>query len=275
MRVGVDTSEDFELALCFAPKVGSETFRSVLARKATLALSSEECFALDRGGLVDSLQMPEESAEAFADRSSKMYASLLKYKENAGAKGVRMLTTSSAIYPSRIIDFCPSPPAFLFVYGNLKVLTSPTFAVICSRDPTAADLDAVESASESGVLASKALVGGTNTDAYQRAAVVPLRWGAPRILVLDRGLFCALGDDLSEEPFRTARLWRYRFDPETDLVISRNRPFDEYAASNQPYRDEMIVALADEVHAIRLRPGGNMDKLAKRAEALGRSVVRP
>lgn len=274
MRVGVDTSEDFELALCFAPKVGSETFRSVLAKKATLALSSEECFALDRGGLVDSLQMPAESAEAFADRESKMYESLLKYKENAGTKGVRLLTTSSSIYPSRIVDFCPSPPAFLFVYGNVRVLSSATFAVISSRNPTVADLDAVERASEAGVLASKALVGGTNTDAYQRAAVVPLRWGAPRILVLDRGLFCALGDDLSEEPFRTARLWRYRFDPETDLVISRNRPFDEYAASNQTYRDELIVALADQIDAVSLRPGGNMDILAKRAEELGRTVTR-
>lgn len=274
MRFPVDTSEDFELALCFAPRVGSETFRGVLAKKATLALSSEECFALNRDGLVDSLQMPAAAAEAFADRSSKMYESLLKYKENAGTKGVRLLTTSSSIYPSRIIDFCPSPPAFLFVYGNLKVLTSSTFTVICSRDPTAADLDAVERASETGVLASKALVGGTNTDAYQRAAVVPLRWGAPRILALDRGLFCALGDDLSEEPFRTARLWRYRFDPEADLVISRNRPFDEYAASNQPYRDELVVALSDEINAISLRPGGNMDRLTKRAEAMGRVVTR-
>jgi DNA processing protein len=123
-------------------------------------------------------------------------------------------------------------------------------------------------------LASKVLVGGTNTDAYQRAAVVPLRWGAPRILVLDRGLFVALGSDLSEEPFRSARLWRYKFDPETDLVISRNRPFDEYAPSNQKYRDDLLVALSDESHGVALRPGGNMDKLAKKAAEAGKAVTR-
>jgi DNA processing protein len=218
--------------------------------------------------------MPAESAAAFADRGSKMYVSLLKYKENAGTKGVRLVTTSSAIYPSRIVDYCKSPPTFLFLYGNVRVLATKTFAVVCSRNPSAADLEAIERATEAGVLGSMVLVGGTTTDAYQRASIVPLRWGAPRILVLDRGLFPALGENLEEEPFRAARLWRYRFDPESDLVISRNRPFDEYAASNQPYRDELVVALSDQVHAFNLRPGGNMEKLTKRAEELGRTVIR-
>jgi DNA processing protein len=274
MRVGVDPSEDFELALCFAPKVGSETFRNVLAKKATLGLSSEDCFGLDRERLIDSLQMPSESAAAFADSGSPMYGAIAKYKENIGTKPVRLVTTASAIYPQRVVDYCKSPPAFLFLYGNVRVLSAKTFAVVCSRNPSPGDLDSVERAAVAGVLSSMALVGGTNTDAYQRASIVPLRWGAPRILVLDRGLFCALGDDLEEEPFRAARLWRYRFDPEADLVISRNRPFDEYAASNQSYRDELVVALADQIDAIRLRPNGNMDKLSKRAEELGRSVTR-
>lgn len=274
MRVDIDLRDDFELALCLAPKVGSETFRNVMNKKAALGLSVEEVEKLSEKRLCDDLELPDGAAKMLVDKSSPLYDKLRKYKESVGTKNVRLLTAANVLYPQRITEFCPSPPAYIFAYGNLRALASTTFAVICSRNPSPADLENVERAAEQGVLASKVLVGGTNTDAYQRAAVVPLRWGAPRILVLDRGLFVALGSDLSEEPFRTARLWRYRFDPETDLVLSRNRPFDEYAPSNQKYRDELLVAMSDEVHGISLRPGGTMDKLAKRAEAIGRSVVR-
>ncbi|MDQ2985897.1 MAG: DNA-processing protein DprA [Armatimonadota bacterium] len=274
MRADIDLREDFELALCLAPKVGSETFRHVLNRKAALGLSDEEIAVLPEDRLRDDLGVPAEAAKTLSDKSSHLYDKLRKFKESVGTKNVRLLTAANVLYPSRVAEFCPSPPAYLFAYGNLRALASTTFAVLCSRDPSPADLENVERAAEQGVLSSKVLVGGTNTDAYQRAAVVPLRWGAPRILVLDRGLFVALGSDLSEEPFRTARLWRYRFDAETDLVLSRNRPFDEYAPPNQKYRDELLVAMSDEVHGISLRPGGTMDKLSKRAETLGRPVIR-
>jgi len=245
-----------------------------MAKMSMLGLDSAACFELPPSALVEGLGLPEAAAAVIADRNSQMYNAITQYKQLIGSKPVRLVTTQSAIYPQRIVDFCKSPPAFLFVYGNLRVLSSKTFAVVCSRNPSSDDLETIERKAEAGVLASMALVGGTTTDAYQRASIVPLRWGAPRILVLDRGLFRALGDNLDQEPFRAARLWRYCFDPESDLVISRNRPFDEYAASNQVNRDELVIALADQVNAVNVREGGNFDKLALRAEELGRSVVR-
>jgi DNA processing protein len=266
--------EDLELALCFAPTMGSESFRSALTRIASLGASAREVLSMSEWSLQKQLGLNPAAAKAVADPMSKSNQSVREFRDKVGSKNVRLITWTSVIYPERIASFLGSPPAFLFAYGNLRALNSPTFAVVCSRNPGPADLEKVERAAEKGVLESKVLVGGTNTDAYQRAAIVPLRWGAPRILVLDRGLFVALGSDLSEEPFRTARLWRYRFDPETDLVLSRNRPFDEYAASNQKYRDELLVALSDEIVGISLRPGGNMDKLSAKAENAGRSVVR-
>jgi DNA processing protein len=266
--------QDLELALCFAPKMGSEAFRSALTQIASLGLTPEEILSMTASDLRNKLGLPETAADAIANPSSNSNKAVRVYRERVGTKNVRLITWTNVIYPERISSMISSPPAFLFAYGNLRALNSTTFAVVCSRNPSPADLERVERAAEQGVLESKVLVGGTNTDAYQRAAVVPLRWGAPRILVLDRGLFVALGSDLSEEPFRTARLWRYRFDPETDLVLSRNRPFDEYAPSNQTYRDELLVALSDEVIGVSLRPGGNMDKLAAKAEASGRPVTR-
>ena len=272
MGVRFDREEDFLLALCLS--VGSAAFGAVLQKMAVMGIDPKTVSEIDGEILTAHLGIPAAAAAAMADRGSEVHKAVARYRKQVGTKSVRMLTPESVLYPKRVTDFLASPPAFLFAYGNLRALNSTTFAVICSRDPSPANLEAVERAAEQGVLSSKVLVGGTNTDAYQRAAVVPLRWGAPRILVLDRGLFVALGSELTEEPFRTARLWRYKFDPETDLVISRNRPFDEYAPSNQKYRDDLLVALSDEIHGVALRPGGNMDKLAKKAEAAGRPVTR-
>ena len=172
-------------------------------------------------------------------------------------------------------EFCKSVPAFFFAYGNLKVLNAPTFCALGSRDSDPRALEQLEKTVEDGVLNSKVLVTGANTAAYQRAAVVPLRWGAPRILVLDRGMFIALGDALDREPFPAARLWRYRFDPETDLVISPFRPDDEFIGVNNKIRDEIIVALSDEVRVVHMKKGGNVERLSRRAADLGKTVAPP
>ena len=74
------------------------------------------------------------------------------------------------------------------------------------------------------MLGGKVVVTGIHSPAHQRSAIVPLRWGAPRILVLSGGFHHHLGPNLKEEPFRAARLWRYQFDERTDLVISRRAP---------------------------------------------------
>ena len=83
--------------------------------------------------------------------------------------------------------------------------------------------------------------GGGQGALYRRAAIVPLRWGSPRIVVLSGGIRFHLGHDLSHEPFRAARLWRYRWDPATDLAVSRRAP-DKLAifATHNPTVDELI-----------------------------------
>jgi DNA processing protein len=84
-------------------------------------------------------------------------------------------------------------------------------------------------------------VTGIHSAAHMRAAIVPLRWGAPRILVLSGGFHYHLGENLDQEPFRSARLWRYAWDPLTDLAISRRAPdkLPTYAHFN-PTVDRLI-----------------------------------
>jgi hypothetical protein len=83
--------------------------------------------------------------------------------------------------------------------------------------------DVAEVVTEAEVLNQKVLVCAVCNDLWQRAALVPLRWGAPRAIVLTGGLKACMGDDLRDELFRAARLWRYEFDPSTDLVVSYSR----------------------------------------------------
>jgi hypothetical protein len=82
---------------------------------------------------------------------------------------------------------------------------------------------------------------GIHNPAHRRAAIVPLRWGAPRVLVVSGGFCFHLGVKLNQEPFRAARLWRYQWDPTTDLIISRRAPEKKPTfALHNPTVDRMI-----------------------------------
>lgn len=126
-------------------------------------------------------------------------------------------------------DFEPSfcPDAGLWLYGNARLLGTSLAGIDRAKGlpgHTPDCLTQIELEAERAVLEGKVLVTGIHNAAHQRAAVVPLRWGSPRVLVLSGGFHYHLGPDLKDEPFRAARLWRFQFDARTDLVISRRAP---------------------------------------------------
>lgn len=136
----------------------------------------------------------------------------------------------------------------LWLYGNAKILQSQLASVPMACGPNThskSQLDEIEAEAERLVLDSKVLVCGIHSPAHQRAAVVPLRWGSPRILVFSGGFEYHLGKGLDQEPFRTARLWRYKWDAQTDLAISRRAPdkLPTYASHN-PTVDRLIAMIA-------------------------------
>ena len=164
-------------------------------------------------------------------------------------------------------------PATLWLYGNARLLDS-TLACVRSTlfrvDHRPAELDQIEREAETLVLSNKIVVTGVHSAAHQRAAVVPLRWGSPRILVLAGGFAHHLGAKLDQEPFRAARLWRYQFDPKTDLCISRRAPakLPTYAQLN-PTVDRLIERIVD-----RRLPGElfcpTMERTSSLAETLSK-----
>src|SRR6185312_1599627 len=89
---------------------------------------------------------------------------------------------------------------------------------------------------------------------------------------LDRGLFKVLGENLKDGAFRAERLWRYEFDPTTDLVISPFRPEADFLGANNKIRDKLVGALSRRLDFVNVAPGGNMDRLVRQGLKAGRPV---
>lgn len=154
--------------------------------------------------------------------------------------------------PRRTAQFEDEPgyyePAGLWLYGNVRLLHGDLACVNAAFGPlthSREQLDEIEREAERLVLDGKILVCGIHNEAHHRAAIVPLRWGAPRIVVFSGGIRIHLGSDLNNEPFRAARLWRYGWDPLTDLAVSRRAPtkLPTFARHNASV-DRLIGALA-------------------------------
>lgn len=253
------------------PGVGGRSVTRVLARNDLLARSPEDFLRLSQEVLVEEYRLSRKAAEALTLRKD-LQSEITELENRLDALGVNLATAADAHYPAKVEKMDANPPGVLFMYGNQKLLNSKTFCVLASRNSPPKALDMIEKLAEQGVLSGEVLISGHDRPEYQRSAVVPLRWGAPRILVLDRGLFRALGDDLKDEPFRAARLWRYQFDPKTDLVISPFRPESDFVGVNNQVRDRLIASLADRIDVPYMSPSGNMARLAKMGLRAGRNV---
>lgn len=263
---------DFALWLAMTKGIGGRSVVRILARCDLMGYTPSDFRRLVPEALQEEFRLRPKQAQALANRLKEPPENVREVVEPLNRLGVSWVTTADAHYPERLEAFDPDPPGVLFLYGNQNLLKSKTACVLSSRNTMPAGLELVERLAEEAVLAGEVIVSGHDTPEYQRAAVVPLRWGAPRILCLDRGLFRALGDDLKEEPFRAARLWRYEFDPRTDLVVSPFRPHADYVGVNNQVRDRLIVGLSDRVDAVELSPAGNMERYVRMAIKAGRPV---
>jgi predicted Rossmann fold nucleotide-binding protein DprA/Smf involved in DNA uptake len=262
----------FILTLAMMPGVGGRSVVRILARNDLLSRTPEEFFQLSNEAYREEYRLTAKVAEYLVEHRDTLIAEVAPFEKRLEALGVRWTVVTDAGYPELLERFDPDPPAILFLYGNTKLLEAKTFAVLSSRNSSRTALDTIDQLTEEGVLNREVIVTGHDKPEYQRSAVVPLRWGAPRILCLDRGLFQVLGEDLRNEAFRMARLWRYEFDPTTDLVISPFRPEASFKGINNQVRDRLVAGLSQRIDFVNVAHGGNMEKLAKFALKDGRTV---
>lgn len=154
--------------------------------------------------------------------------------------------------PGRVAAFANSPgfypPSGLWLYGNVHLLFS-NLAFIrdtaIPRDLVPFELDAIGREAEELVLGGKTLVVGVHNLAHRRAAIVPLRWACPRIVVFSGGFRHHLGRELRDEPFKAAQLWRYQWDPKVDLAVSLRSPASKPTfSSHNPTIDRLVEEIA-------------------------------
>ena len=260
------------LTLALTPRIGSRTITRILSRNDLLGVTPDTFWSLSMQTLVEEYRLTQSQADEWVGRRASLRDEAKRLCEKLDQFGVQMFTPADALYPALLEEMNPDPPGVLFTYGNEKLLESQTFTVMSSRNSAPAALDLMEKCAEEGVLAGEILVAGFGTPEYERAAVVPLRWGSPRILCADRGLFVALGESLKEEPFRAARLWRYQFDATTDLAVSSINPEKGYHIDANRKRDHLVAGLSKRLDFVAVNPGGNMEKIARNALKAGRAV---
>lgn len=141
------------------------------------------------------------------------------------------------------------PEIGLWLYGNIRLLLAKrAYAGKCLgvSYPDTGLLDQIESDTEKFVLGGWVVVCGVHSDAWQRCAIVPLRWASPRIVVFSGGFQRHLGERLDQEPFKAGRLWRYAWDPIADLAVSRKAP-DRPASRSlaNPAVDRLVALIAE------------------------------
>lgn len=266
------TRRTLALALALTPGIGGRTVSRILTRNDLLARKPTDFLAIGVEGLREEYRVNARGAAAWVARQREMVRMADELQSRLDPLGVRMVTLADATYPSAIEQFDPDPPGILYLYGNERLLESPSVAILSSRQSPPVALERMESLAEEHVLAGRVIVSGHDTPEYQRVAVVPLRWGAPRILVLDTGLFAALGVDLKEEPFRAGRLWRFQFDARSDLVVTGVNPLGKFHRQSNRIRDRILGGLARQIDLVAPREGGNMERMAILALRAGRPV---
>ena len=263
----------FILMLAMTPGIGGRSVVKILARNDLLSRTTEEFLRLSFEAYVEEYRISRKAAAYLVQHRETLQKDIEPLEKRLEKLGVRLTVITEADYPELLEQFDANPPAMVFLYGNIKLLAAKTFSVLSSRNATEQELLDIEMLTEQGVLNGEVLVTGHDKPEYQRSAVVPLRWGAPRILCLDRGLFPVLGEDLKNEAFRVARLWRYEFDPTTDLVVSPFRPEAGFHGINNQVRDRLVAGLSQRIDFTKISPGGNMEKLALMAEKAGRKFT--
>ena len=260
------------VALSLTPGVGGRTVTRVLTRNDLLGRTIEEFLRLGEEALREEYRFTKKAAVEWTADVKGRIKDAERLQKRLDGYDVEIVSTADAHYPRRVEAMDPDPPGVLFLYGNARLLDGRTFCVMSSRKSPPAALEQIERVVEEGVLDGRVLVSGHDTPEYQRGAVVPLRWGAPRILVLDQGFFQVFGEDLNEEPFRAARLWRYKFDTKTDLAVTWVSPEQGYHPNSNRMRDGLVASLSHSLDFVCVAPGGNMERLAKQALRAGRQV---
>lgn len=154
--------------------------------------------------------------------------------------------------PKRTAPFDQEPgyhaPAGLWLYGNVRLLEANLAYIPESLGPPthgSKQLDALGRIAEDLILSSKVLVCGVHNRVSPKSCCYATTLGSTPDRDLLGRVSVPSGTRAEDGPFRAGRLWRYEWDPKTDLAISRLDPdkLPTFATTNWTV-DKMIERIA-------------------------------
>jgi predicted Rossmann fold nucleotide-binding protein DprA/Smf involved in DNA uptake len=254
------------------PHAGDKAAARILALNQQRHHSFATFFRLPEAVLREDYQLhPATIARLCSERQAHEIRCQWLLDQLAMAGGEAWLPDAAG-YPERVRRRLDPPPAVLYGFGSTAPLRSPTLAVLNSRTlgehAVSASLAAVQAAAAQGFT----LISGGMKTAYRITAVAGRAAAAPRVIVLDRGIFATFGARLDRDPFGFGP-GRMALDTEHTLVLSPFRLLDHAVARNGRQRDELIGALADVIVAVHARPGGEIERVCLAALDRGQSVL--
>ena len=185
---------------------------------------------------------------------------------------VRVCPLGDPQYPVGWARHGDPPPPLAYLHGEPTLLRRPIVALLHSRLVDGSTVSVTARLARAAVGAGFALAVGGMKTTHRIAAVTARALGAPRIVVLDRGLLAAFGGDLDRDPFGFGP-GRTRFDPTRTLVATPFRCEDHAVPRSGRRRDALVAAVADVVVAVHARPDGEVERLGLRALARGQAVA--
>lgn len=261
------------LALMGVQGIGAAAILKVARRARDLGQFPEDVVHSDARTLEDLFGLPRRQAQALAEKAPSRWPRACEEADALARQGVRVLLSIDDDYPTAVLRRMASPPPVLMLYGWVRLLREPLFAVACSNGAPEADMAAIDAAAAVAVDAGWRPATGHNRAPYQRAALAARRFGAPVCYVLDRNLLEGFAGDLRRELFGAARIWSPTFDPKSDLALAPFMPNAHGVGDGGRRRDAVALALAGLILAAHLRPGGAMERLVREAQDHGAPVA--
>jgi predicted Rossmann fold nucleotide-binding protein DprA/Smf involved in DNA uptake len=262
----------YALMLSELPQVGDKVAARILAQNGERRHGLATFFRLPEAVLRDDYKLHGATVRCLCGERAKHETRCRWLLDQLAAARGTVSLAGDAAYAVRIRQRLDPAPAVLYSYGAAGILEAPTLAVLNSRTlsehAVAASLVMVQAAAAQGFT----LVGGGMKTGYRIAAVAGRAAAAPRVIVLDRGIFATFGARLDRDPFGFGP-GRSLLDAGRTLVLSPFRLMDHATPRNGQRRDELIVALADVVVAVHARLGGQIERVCLEALDRGQCVL--
>ncbi len=249
------------LALEMVPGIGNCTLSNIIRISSLRGISSADVIASSKEELLEVFQLSEKVIDKWLSEKDVYLRKAEELELFLKLNNVHVVINLDILYPQIFESFFSSPPALLFMYGNRNLLRCRRFSVLCSRNPAEEHLEKLREVVVINASKGEVLVTSSVAEGYSESYVAALKYGFPKILVLDTGFFRALGVDLSNEVSSISRKWREEFDSKQDLAISEHSPYRQYKRGANYRRDKMVAALSDSINFLHVKKGGNMERL--------------